>query len=325
MFALVPGVLLNQMGFTTSVTSPPAVFIEGIPVVATSTRMSAGSTGDISHFFNNYTDMATVGWSSWNTNNQPGAYVEATYATPFIPDSWLILGFSEDNGGLLQLQASLDGITWVILSTITYSNYSIPFGLDAGRQAPMQFAEVLNCTTAYGHYRYTNTVNSFDYCVTLFKHSPNTFYGNYIPNAVIPSTAQNSWVDPSYPLCSSSVGDIGADLSGTNNILIYTSLKVKQYSGGTNLLAVVPINVEYTQTQQFASLFQAKMYDNTLQNFSIWFTDDDGVPIDFHGAKWSIVLEFSFRAPDLLPLYQDQTESSIAQQELTSNDFLDGV
>ena len=152
-----------------------------------------------------------------------------------------------------------------------------------------------------------------------------TSTGDHIPNSIIPSTAPNSWVDPSYPLCTSSVGNTGADLSGTNNILIYTSLKVKQYSGGTNLLAVVPINVEYTQTQQFASLFQAKMYDNTLQNFSVWFTDDDGVPIDFHGAKWSVVLEFSFRAPDILPLYQDTVDPSIAQQELSSNDFLSNM
>ena len=155
-----------------------------------------------------------------------------------------------------------------------------------------------------------------------FTASTTDMYGTYFPNAFVTSTAPNVWSDTNYPLCRITFADTGADLSGTNNIQIVSTFKVKYFSGGTQTLAVVPISSDYCQTQQYSSDFQAQLYDNVFGDFSLGFLDDYGNSINFNGCSWSVALQFSFKNPSIIPKLEDTQDDSIAQQVLGTDDFL---
>ena len=143
----------------------------------------------------------------------------------------------------------------------------------------------------------------------------NTNTSGYFPNAIIPSTAPNSWNDPSYPICLTTIGDQQADLSGTRYIQILTTYKSKFFSGGSNILETIPVNNTFGNQISYTGNKTSQLYDNILTDFSVQFLDDSGNTINFNGVGWGLVLEFSFRNPDTQPFYADTADISIKQQD----------
>ena len=326
LFALTPGVLAHQMGFqvpyndtAVPIPLPPANGL-GTPWAASSLTFSGAYQGrpDLGGFFTTTLHDSPQYW-----NGVTGmSFVQGNFSAPFVASAFLLEGFSPF-AGIIYLEGSNDPSTgFTVLATMTAAD-QIP-NVAAQLAYTCTFYKVLPAMTAYQYYRYQVTNPNYDSLLTVFiAPALTTPLGTYFPAKLIPSTAQSPWNDPSYPLCLTTVADNGADLSGTNNIQVSTSYKVRYFSGGTNLLACVPVNCDYGETQQYTSDFTARLYDSVFSDFTVAFTDDRGNSINWNGCSWSLVLEFSFRAPDLLPLMQDQEDPNIAQQELRTEDYLD--
>jgi hypothetical protein len=161
--------------------------------------------------------------------------------------------------------------------------------------------------------RYEPTKNKFKF---YFASIPGLDYFNLVPgplatqmgfvnatNGVFPTTP-----DTKYPRCSSVESDQLVDLSGIRNVYVLTNYYVRQFNGGTPVLARIPIDQPFGSRIFFDDDFANQMYWSAIGDIEVWFVDDDGNEVDFNGVPWNLTLQIDFRPPDTHPPYFDETD-----------------
>ena len=195
LFALLPGVLQTQLGFTVAVndTAVPAPLPPlnglGTPWAASSLTFSSPDhqgRPDLGGFFTTILHDSTNYWNG----GQDLSFVQGNFSAPFIASAFLLEGFSPF-AAIVYLEGSNDPNTgFVVLGSMTAAD-QIP-NVPAQLAYTCTFYKVLTTTTAYKYYRYQVTSPNYDSLLTVFiAPTATTPLGTYIKNAIVPSTAKS--------------------------------------------------------------------------------------------------------------------------------------
>ena len=244
----------------------------------------------------------------------------AAYATPRAYSQYLSLvsanlpvSFYNVRNGLLKFVYRLTGET---------TDRSTNLDIGAGQYSAADlvslvslsgFLPTLSITPFTCFVRYEPTKNKFKF---YFSRITGLDYFYLVPgtlatqmgfvnatNGVFPTTPDTTFYN-----CASVESDQVVDLTGTRNIYVLTNYYIRQFNGGTPVLARIPIDQAFGSRVIFNSEFANQMYWSVIGDIEVWFVDDDGNEVDFNGAPWDLTLQFDFRPPDTHPPYFDETD-----------------
>jgi hypothetical protein len=175
------------------------------------------------------------------------------------------------------------------------------------------FLPTLTTTPFTSFVRYEPTKNKF---IFYFAAIPGLDYFYLVPGALATQmgfvNATNgvfpTATDTKYTGFDSVESDQVVDLSGIRNIYVLTNYYVRQFNGGTPVLARIPIDQPFGSRIFFDDDFANQMYWSAIGDIEVWFVDDDGNEVDFNGVPWNLTLQFDFRPPDTHPPYFDETD-----------------
>lgn len=243
----------------------------------------------------------------------------AAYTTPRAYSQYLSLvsanipvSFYNVRNGLLEFVYRLTGET---------NDRTTSLNIGAGQYSAADLVSLVSLsgllptlTTPFNCFvRYEPTKNKFKF---YFASIPGLDYFYLVPsplatqmgfvnatNGVFPTTP-----DTKYPRCSSVESDQLVDLSGIRNVYVLTNYYVRQFNGGTPVLARIAIDQPFGSRIFFDDDFANQMYWSAIGDIEVWFVDDDGNEVDFNGVPWNLTLQFDFRPPDTHPPYFDETD-----------------
>ena len=108
--------------------------------------------------------------------------------------------------------------------------------------------------------------------------------------------------------------DGAVDLAGHRVLRIKTNHAVAKLSGGTHELAYIPIDAPFGSVINYRNLngFRAQLYDSKVEDLEVTFFFEDETPVDFRGAKWSVLLQYDFCNPDPEPPLLDSNTPELS-------------